>query len=350
MFASQVQELRLYPETRWAQLAPGRWLSLCDGLEHYHAPERSLVLDHEHKWELASALQKAMRRGDKQMVLRLISAVDSLPSECAYFWKRICTTCCEDVGPVDDQLASFVVAGASVFTPKKTGEKTYDVLCYLAEQMCDLPARSRIYCSCSIIEQAANDSELPELSEQDRSIVAAILEQRGEVQKAQNPWLAWQKKQDWRGEDMVAFLGFRLPLGMTKVATPVPSFRVLFDLPNYCYDMHCRVGLKVLHRLVQGAPGAGEIRNFFRQHPVKTPHRVLGEALFFVEGGRIKNELIYEPLTCLEQRVFAHKNGLSLDAWFELQALTAEALQEGIIDRVRDEALQGYAQMSLALS
>ena len=41
---------------------------------------------------------------------------------------------------------------------------------------------------------------------------------------------------------------------------------------------------------------------------------VLGEALFFVEGGCIRGELIYEPLCCLEQRLFAYQFGLSLNS------------------------------------
>jgi hypothetical protein len=59
------------------------------------------------------------------------------------------------------------------------------------------------------------------------------------------------------------FVGLTLPLKMTMVQAPVPPHKVLFDLPSYCYDVHTRVGLKMLHRLVQGIKGAEAIRQFF---------------------------------------------------------------------------------------
>jgi replication-associated recombination protein RarA len=46
--------------------------------------------------------------------------MDSMPEEYAYFWRRLCVIACEDVGPADDVLASFVVACATVFPPKRT--------------------------------------------------------------------------------------------------------------------------------------------------------------------------------------------------------------------------------------
>ena len=205
--------------------------------------------------------------------------------------------------------------------PKKTGAYNYDLLYFLAEQMCDLPARSRIYCSYGAIELEAVKGALPELGVEHNSIVSAIMQQRPAVQAARNPWRAWQKKNDWRAEGLLRFVGLTLPMEKTLVSTPVPPHRMIFDLPSYCYDMHTRVGLKVLHRLVQGVDGAEAIREFFRQNTAKSPHRALGEVLFFVEGGRIQGELIYEPLSCLEQLVFSHQYGLPLNRWLDLRAL-----------------------------
>ena len=125
---------------------------------------------------------------------------------------------------------------------------------------------------------------------------------------------------------------------------------MLLDLPSYCYDMHTRVGLMMLKRLVQGVQGAEGIKEFFQQNKVKSAHKALGEALFFVEGGRIQGELIYEQLCALEQRLFAHQFGLSLNEWDDLRFLVEKALLEGVIDRVREEVLrQHYAQEKLQL-
>ena len=188
MYPDQFQELLSYPESRWGEAPSNRWVSLCTSIRDYQAPPKSLAIDKERKWELVSAFQKSIRRGDKSMALRLVSAMDSMPEERAYFWKRLCVIACEDVGPADDALAAFVVACATVFPPKKTGDKNYDLFCFLAEQVCDLPTRSRIYCSCGILEPAAIKSELPALMMEDKQIVTAIMQRRAVVQAAQNPW------------------------------------------------------------------------------------------------------------------------------------------------------------------
>ncbi len=330
MFSAQFQELLSYPQNKWNEAASNRWMSLCTDLRDYRAPCRSLAINKERKWELVSAFQKSIRRGDKQVALRLISAMDSMPEEYGYFWRRLCVIACEDVGPADDLLASFVVACATVFPPKKTSNKNYDPLCFLAEQMCDLSVRSRIYCSYGVIEPVAIRSELPDLSVLDRPIVAAIMQRKAAVMN------------DWRAEGLLKFVGLTLPMEMTTVQAPVPPLQMLFDLPCYCYDMHTRVGLAMLKRLVRGVEGADGIKELFQQNRIKSAHKALGEALFFVEGGRIQGELIYEPLCSLEQRVFAHQFGLPVDSWSELRVLVGRALQEGAVDRVREEVLHEF--------
>ena len=79
-------------------------------------------------------------------------------------------------------------------------------------------------------------------------------------------------------------------------------------------------------------------------------HKVLGEALFTVEGGREKCELVYPSLSSLEQRIFAHRFGLPFDRWLHLCDLTRDALENGVIDRLREEVLpQQYGQGKLQL-
>jgi hypothetical protein len=304
---SQLDHLYRYPEVMWAKPASDRWLFLSDGLRQYDPPLGRLVLARERKWELVSALQKSIRRGEKEMALHLLSAIDSMPEEYSYFWRRLCVIACEDVGPADDVLASFVVACSTVFPPRKTGCDNLRLISFLASQMCELSNRSRIYCSCSGIEPAAFKSDLPELTQQDESTVAAILESGATLDPAENSWLVWIKRNDWRAESLLHFVGLRLPFEMTAPTTPIPSSKVLFDLPSYCFDMHTRIGLRVLQQLVRGVAGAEDIRDFFQQNEIRNSHRALGTALFYEEGGRIRGELVYEPLCCLEQRVFAHQ-------------------------------------------
>jgi hypothetical protein len=346
MYLDCLEKLAGYQELIWGEAVSERWVSLCAGLRDYRAPPRGLAIAKERKWELVSAFQKSIRRGDKQIALRLISAMDSMPTECGYFWRRLCVIACEDIGPADDTLAVFVVACSTLFPPKKTGTKNYDLFCFLAEQMCDLSTRSRIYCSYSIIEAAAVKRELPKLGSEDELIVSAILEQKASVQMPQSLWQQWQKKNDWRAEGLLRFVGLSLPVKRVSVTTPVPPSKLLMALPSYCYDMHTRIGRAVLRWLVQGVRGAVGIRELLRENRVESPHKVLGNALFFVEGARIEGELIYGPLCHLEQRVIAHQLGLLLQTWLQLQILVEQALADGVIDRVREDVLdQRYGSL-----
>jgi hypothetical protein len=63
-----------------------------------------------------------------------------------------------------------------------------------------------------------------------------------------------------------------------------------------------QTGLAMLRWLAHGVQGAEEIRDLLRENEVENPHRALGEALFNVEGGRIRGELIYGPLCHFEQK------------------------------------------------
>ena len=95
--------------------------------------------------------------------------------------------------------------------------------------------------------------------------------------------------------------------------------------------MHTRVGLESLKRLIRTSEAIGK---FFHENRVKAAHRALGWQLFFVEGGRIKNELIYEPLSRMEQKVVAHQCGLSPGKWLVLRILLEEAIENGLLERI----------------
>lgn len=335
----QFQELTIYPENRFSFVICSRWITLTNSLMEYAPPLARSAINPERKWELVSALQKSIRRGDKEAALNVIAMMESLPEEYAYFWRRLCVIACEDVGPADEVLAAFVVACSTIFTPKRTGSANYGLLCFLAEQMCELVNRSRIYCSYAVITQAAKDSMLPALSDEAHQIVAAIFDRSALRSLPPTAWEEWQRRNDWRAAGLVKFIGLRLPFTMTTVTAPCPAHRMMWGLPSYSYDMYTRVGLEMLKRLVRGVHGGEGIRRFFRDNRVKSAHTALGEAIFFEEGGRIRGELVYEPLCRLEQSVFSHQFNLSVDTWMDLRILANKALSDGVVNQIRGEVL-----------
>ena len=338
MLSTCPHTLHNYQNSAWGHAMFEGWECLCGSLRNYDAPYDTWTFEKERKWELVSAFQKAIRRGDKWIALRLIAAMQSMPTERAYFWKRLCVIACEDIGPADDCLAAFAIACAA--SVRKNAEpSSHDLFCFLTEQMCDRSTRSRIYCSLGVIESAVSESVSAFLIPEDAKIASAIRERVGRMLSPTNPWEQWQRKNDWRAEGLLKYVGLTLPFEMLQTQLPLPPPRLLFGLPSYCYDMHTRVGLEMLKRLARGVEGGEGIKELFQQNKVKSPHRALGEALFYVEGGRIQGELFHQPLYSLEQRLAAHRTGLSLDSWLALRNRVQAAVDDGVIDRVREEVL-----------
>jgi hypothetical protein len=117
----------------------------------------------------------------------------------------------------------------------------------------------------------ALNHRLPELTAQDQEIISAILQYRTALHIPENPWREWQKRNDWRAEGILKFVGLRLPVEMIRNESPIPPSKTIFGLPSYCYDMHTRVGLQVLQRLVRGVAGAEDFRDFFAENKIKMP-------------------------------------------------------------------------------
>src|SRR5579864_8206885 len=209
---AKIDELLAYPTQCFGEPASERWLSLCSSLSKYQSGSANFAIDKDRKWELVSGLQKSIRRADKSTALQLISGIRNMPEEYAYFWRRMCVIGCEDIGPADETLVKFIVACATVFSPKKMRLENHRLLYFLTEQMCDLPTRSRIGCSLEIISLAAEKRALPSLGPEDTVILDAIARQKAAVQAANTPLFEWQKKNKWRTEGLVTFLGLELPL------------------------------------------------------------------------------------------------------------------------------------------
>ncbi len=77
----------------------------------------------------------------------------------------------------------------------------------------------------------------------DEQIVNVIMQRRARLHTPENRWQEWLKKNEWRARGMLNCLGLMLPMELTRVVEPVPSHKMLLDLPSYCYDMHTRVGV-----------------------------------------------------------------------------------------------------------
>jgi hypothetical protein len=289
----------------------------------------------QRKWEFVSAYQKCIRRGllDQAICLlgRFHSIFRSQPKERAYFWKRICTTACEDIGYGDPELMNFVLACSTLFTPSKvTDQQLLKIWSFLTEQMCETQ-KSRIYCQLSIAEGLLRQGTIPEeLDSWEASLIAQI-----SARAMETPRQKWAEKNNWRGEGMVHFQ--HLAFATLFSEEELSPFEIVCDLPDFTFDVHTRVGTRVLRYLSEHSP----FRQFLEEHPSKLgDSKTLGWSLFFAEGGRIEHRLYDPRLDLLESKFIACQFGWQTREWWQLVKFMEEAVSSGKVNNLRKNILR----------
>ena len=323
-----------YPQTAWNTPPTDRWLALCDQLQGYPpAPPQLRVRNLERKWEMVSAYQKSVRRGLKDQALWLVGGFLSFGrGEAKYFWRRICTTVAEDVGYGDPEAMNFAVACVVLYGSVKTPiESMYSTWCFLTEQLCSTQ-RSRVYCQLSIIEGAIRRGQPVEtLTDWEIEIVEALAHPQ-----AMDAKRVWAERNNWRCEGMLHFQHMQFS-GVEIGRGPQPrDYRLIADLPDFAYDVHTRIGRAVCARLCAHEP----IRQFLADNPSSQEEsRAIGMALFFAEGGLIRDGLADSRLSLLEQKYVAASFGWTAVTWLRFVDVLREASDSGVVNVFRERTL-----------
>jgi len=117
-------------------------------------------------------------------------------------------------------------------------------------------------------------------------------------------------------------------------------YELLGDLPDFCYDMHTRLGRAVCTRLA----GEGAIQEFIKKHPPKAGKTAaVGWALFFAEGSRIAGGLEVDRLSLLEAKAMTGQFGWTVEAWKALVQLVCDAVSVGTVNEIRKAILRSVA-------
>ena len=109
---------------------------VADDLARY-SPERQTDQLEADKWVLASAFQKAIRRGDIKTAQS--TAASLLHIDKQMLWRRTMVTALEDVGVGDPSLAAEVIAASVDASWRKSVGGDMRVISYLIEKMCEVP-------------------------------------------------------------------------------------------------------------------------------------------------------------------------------------------------------------------
>jgi hypothetical protein len=309
----------------WQVEPTEKWQLFCNQLgDHPPTPVTLTVRNMQRKWELVSAYQKCIRRGLKEEALRLVTGFLSFDSsDWRYFWRRICTTACEDVGYADPELMNFVIACSMTCTAKTLApEDLLRVWLFVTTRMCDT-TRSRIYCQLSLIEEFTKKGLTPcdLLEDWEKDIATALTA----APISSDPKTLWAFKNNWRGEAMLKFQTYDLNLRPIASEEPERSYEMLFGLPDFTYDMHTRIGRTACIWM------CGSFKRFFNEHPVcrgENNDKALGWALFYVEGGYIKGGLSDPRLSEVEMKFVASKFGWHVEVWRALLEMVREYIYE----------------------
>jgi hypothetical protein len=261
------------------------------------------------------------------------------PEQRRYFWTRLTTTACEDVGYGDPELTRFVIACATVFPPSAGEPLTKHVWSFLTACMCEA-RRSRIHCQLSLLEDWTERERVPTptgLTHWDRSLLGEIhrLSNKSEPFWSGTRFNAWHQKNNWRGQNMLKFAVYPCAVEAVPDHKKMPPSEVLCRLPDFCYDMHTRVG-KQAYRQLRRLPA---VQEFFQAHHTSRKAESVGWAVFLQEGALVRDGLVDDRLLLLEQKYIASRFGWTLLAWESFQQLIAGLLLDGSVNRFRKSIL-----------
>jgi hypothetical protein len=307
-------------------------------------PLSLVVKNPNRKWELVSAYQKTVRRGDLPLARGLVSAMVSMGDERAYMWKRIATTSAEDIGGGNPLVMKFVLSAYSCFPPTSLSpDSMHGLWGVLTDLMCG-SAKGREYCQYSILKDCLTSPDMTykcfDASTYGSKVKAVLYTSLKEV--AQTPGDSWLVTSNWRVEGMAVGPLWSSMLGTTTTPTAelLPAHQTMYGLPSYAYDMHTRVGKGAIMRLCGKLP----LRQLFASSAPTSKPTAVGWAMFFEEGGKIQGRYASPELDALEQVAVAERMGLPLPVWAELRSLVAAMLASGEVDEIRTSVISqaGY--------
>lgn len=264
-----------------------------------------LTLKNENrKWEMVSAIQKGIRRGETVKALRLASALTKHPSHdvYSYLWRRLVVTAMEDVGIPNKELMAIVFLCCDVFSKKSMMAEGADVALWLTEALSTAAVKDRSICDLGVIDyvlkemgdRAYEEATWEGMDEERMVVMQKVLDKEpAHAMDAIDTYLAADA---WKTQEM----NLVYPLVWDFAGDPqdwtalsddyvVPEVRVIAGLDSYAYDMHTRSGQEAI-RVFSNKP---VVKAQFSDMPNVDRTKVLRWILFYVEAELLDCRLEY---------------------------------------------------------
>ena len=294
-----------------------------------------LSVDKSDKWKVTSALQKAIRRGDKVEAQRMAAA--SVELESFYTWKRIETIAMEDISMGDLMAVAKILATSSnrelrqKYSEPKVAAWAADCLAgAVKDRSSDDVACIAIYGARgdhAVLGQKLQDSsnqDLIEISAGSGPLVARSLAMQTLYQRC-------RKGGDWsrftnlverlelpplaqyvslmgsykRQESLAPTFPLTASLAAKSVTseivhTPLAAMDRVLGLPAPALDGFTRTGKSSLAYL---SKSSDDVRSFFEANPVTSKVEALAFALFTEEGGKLNTQVLWDHSLALSEQV-----------------------------------------------
>ena len=227
------------------------------------------------KWLASSALQKAIRRGNREVAA--VAAETLLCVDGQYLWRRLPTICLEDVGYGNRLLSAVVLeASRSSIFRGKVGE------------------RQVMHCLVDAMASSIKCRALTDLLMLDTSKPPRAHDWYRHIDRLDLPFL----------DSYLARFGFSaaglgiqvpkllqiMPADVTVITNDPDPYgdELIAGLPASALDKHCLPGRRAFSYFRKSCPDA---RRFFAQHPNLDPVKSLGIVVFLIESAHLDREL-----------------------------------------------------------
>ena len=339
------------------------------------------------RWVSSSALQKAIRRGDRQTALSAGSRYLGLDT--TSFWRRLPIIAPEDVGIGADQVVLEVLVGAASASHRTKTSSPWPLAAFLIERMCVVPKDRS---TAALLQAALSHPELGHICKsfggrgvQDllRMVAdcGAPLAQRAvaALYAAGTTSLKDERLIHRRG-DIAALFGYFDAMGLPRqlsTALKDAAHRARFSLstllalawvdmqqyeavrtlrhdlgttriaecvPLYAIDKHTAMGTRVLAKFSSRVPAVAQ---FLAEHDyIPRPAAAVGLAVFYAEGGLLGEQLIWrrtEEMSVLEREADSATIKMEPAALSELTQIVRDHLEE-LNDLRETELLRSLAK------
>lgn len=284
-------------------------------------PVNIKVKNKRRKWEIASALQKAVRRGDRELMMKLVSAISTVPEWYAYFLRRTCVILAEESGPMNMGTLEYACLLYPIAAKKDLLDgKSFAGIMLSLLMMAIEKEKARDLCSLELISIYAKDSGIE--TEWEKSLIEIM--QKSEFSE-------WGKKLNSLTSDLFGWL--TVPAGtfdglfdeQTKLSQELKTARLIGGLPEYAYDMHTRVGRRAINEFAMQkvAKEFPVLKGYCGENFVK----LVQLCVFYGEGVLFDREQTCLPLKEFEHKVMFGNLGVEAELGEQIVGVVQEDLE-----------------------